>query len=160
MIYAAKEYAELKEFVLASIAKNRSITLDEAMEADINFDAATSLFSQLFIRRLKTEGRIGQRTVDSLVQRVAAGESLLTISQQEFNLGTYKIARIYCDATIGKSFPLSTIVTNPKSIESERVRMDLLKMMEIDPICSHEIGKRLQVATSHTIQNNRIRVIM
>lgn len=138
MIYSAEEYVAMQRAVLTAIAENRCVTFDEAMGLGIDYDAITSLFSQQFVRNLKADRK--KINENKIVQRVSAGESLLDISK-EFHVGTYKIARLYIDATLGKNIQLSNIVSNPVIIENEAIRRDLLKMLEIDPMCSHEIGK-------------------
>lgn len=139
MIYSAEAYAAMKNAVLAAISENRSVTFAESVKLGIDFDAITSLYSQQFVRNLKSGSKkLNDKKVQSILQRVSMGESLLDISK-EFKLGTYKIARVYIEATLGKNFQISNIVTNPMVIEDERIRMELLKMLEIDPICSHEI---------------------
>ena len=116
-----------------------------------------------------------------IINRVNNGESFVNVSK-EYNVGTYKLARVYLESSLraeeydsmdktpfvsknnanyghqrtnpksnqrqkqsassGVNNPVNLFLENPSIVKDERIRLELLKMIEIDPISSHEIGIR------------------
>lgn len=139
MIFSLQKYEEMRAVVSAAISSNNSVTIADAMALGVDYDSLISCYSQLFVRNLKLSiRRLNTTVISSIIARVDKGESLLSIAS-EYSIGTFKMAKIYIENAIDKSLTMSAIVSNPSVIVNERVRADVLKMIEIDPLSSPEV---------------------
>lgn len=110
-----------------------------AARLGVEHDALMSLYGQVFVRCLKVEIRsVPEDKMQSIVQRVNGGESLVTISN-EFHFGSFKFAKLYLEATGLGNIQLSSLMTDPFQIKDVRIRQELLQLLEMDPVCSHEL---------------------
>lgn len=139
MIFTAVQYDKMKLVVDGLIRTNSKLHARMADELGCEFDTLLSLFAQIFVRHLKAEIKmISETKMLSIVRRAESGESLVALAN-EFHFGSLKFAKLYMEAIGQGNVPLSTIMTEPEYIKDTRIRSELLQLLEMDPVCSHEL---------------------
>jgi len=139
MIIPIATYNLMVTAVKDAISSNRKLSPLVAARLGVEHDALVSLYGQMFVRSLKVEIRsVTEEKMQSIVRRVESGESLVTISD-EFHFGSFKFAKLYLEATGLGNIQLSSIMTDPHQIKDFRIRQELLQLLEMDPVCSHEL---------------------
>lgn len=139
MILTQAQYDRMKSVVDELIRSNNRLHPHMAVDLGVEYDALLSLFGQVFIRHLKMEIKtISEAKMSSIVERAAGGESLVAMSN-EFHFGSFKFAKLYLEAIGEGNLPLSSIMTEPEHIKDGRIRSELLHLLEMDPVCSHEL---------------------
>jgi CDAN1-interacting nuclease 1 len=139
MIFTVEQYEAMRSVAQRLIKSKQNISIDDARALNFEYDALMSLYGQLFVRNLKVEIRqITEAKLQNVVRRVTAGESLLEVAT-EFNVGSLKFAKLYLEASGYKNIQISALMLEPYQIKDKRIREELLKLMELDPISSHEI---------------------
>lgn len=130
------------EIVNTRIAAHKPIDASDALTLEIEYDTLISCYSQLFVRTLKAEiRRIPHWKWNEVLDRaLRRNESLLSIAK-EFRLGTFKFAKMFMEKAGYGNITVSSLVANPLQIEDPRIRMELLAMIDMDPVCSPEIEK-------------------
>jgi hypothetical protein len=150
MIVTVEQCEKMSRFAMEAIISNRDIDMDHEIFNEFEHDAIMSIYGQLFVRNLKNEIKfISDTQLKKVVSRVQNGESLLAIAK-EFHLGTFKFAKLYLEATDCKNTSLSNLPTDPTQIADERIRHELLVLIESDPACNYELGSMYLSATVST----------
>lgn len=140
MIVTVEQCQKMSSFAMEAIISNHDIDMDHEIFNEFEHDAIMSLYGQLFVRNLKNEIKsISDTQLKKVVSRVQNGESLLAIAK-DFHLGTFKFAKLYLEATDYKNTSLSSLPTDPTQIADERIRHELLVLIESDPACNYELG--------------------
>jgi len=141
---SASEYETLKGVALQAIREGRRVDVAECEASNVDYEACSSLHSQLLVRALKSESnrRLDDRAISQIVSRVTEGGESLRVISNEYGLGSYKVAKCFVERVYGKgqAFQLSSIVENPAIIIDPKIRGDLLACIADDPICSPEIN--------------------
>jgi hypothetical protein len=139
MIFTAKQYEAILETVEYAIAQNQKLEPADAIRLGYDYDAVSSLYNQVFVRNLRVETKkINYSKIRGMVNRVAAGERLYDIAQ-EFHIGPLKIAKLYLEAVMDKSFQFSNILSDPSLIANKTLRDDIIRMIGDDPVTSYHI---------------------
>lgn len=139
MIISLVLYERMVVAVRDAIGNNSKLDPTISAEMGVEHDALMSLYGQMFVRNLKVEIRsISEEKMATIVQRVERGESLVSISN-EFHFGSFKFAKLYLEATGQGNLQLSSLITDPCQIKNARIRHELLQLLEMDPVCSHEL---------------------
>ena len=139
MIVPTSTYELMVAAVIDAIRKNLKLSPTVAIQLGVEHDALMSLYGQMFVRCLKVELRsVSESTMQSLVKRAEDGESLVALSD-EFHFGSFKFAKLYLEAIGLGHVQLSSIMTDPNQIQDHRLKKELLQLLEMDPVCSHEL---------------------
>lgn len=139
MIFTLEQYEDLKLFIMNTIDNNTKLDTSDEIFSKFDYDAVMSLYGQMFVRNLKSEIKfISDDIMQSITYRVGKGESLLNIAK-EFKIGTLKFAKLYLETTKYKHIQISSLPLNPLQIEDERLRYELLSLIEQDPVCSYHL---------------------
>ena len=139
MIVKKRLFDDMVSKISSCIRSNQVIQVTDAVDLGVDYDSLISLYSQIFIRQLKTEIRkVSDQKMQSVVQRVMCGQSLTDISA-EFRVGTFKFAKLYLEAVGKGNLQLSSLVQDPYQIEDIMLRGELLTLIASDPICAHEL---------------------
>ena len=138
-IWPLKLYETVVNEVNAKIATGGDIKeVFKGLSGAVEYNAFYSLFSHLWVRRIKKEVRnYDARRMAEILDRVKVGrESLFDIA---INAGfsPYKLAKLYAECAFEKGFDLSRFVKNPSLVHDVRLREDLLRCIADDPVnCS------------------------
>lgn len=139
MIVSEEIYQAMKAIVMNAISTNTRIQPKDAIEIGVEYDALMSLYGQMFVRNLKKEIRsISENIMQEIVKRSQQGESLVTMSN-EFHIGSFKFAKLYLEAVGERNIQISSLLVEPTQIKDERIRNEILQLISLDPVCSHEL---------------------
>jgi hypothetical protein len=119
-----------------AIAKGSSIDdLFEQYANNVEYNAFFSLYSHIWVRRMKREVRnYDTRRMAEILDRVKTrGESLFDIAMNA-GFSPYKLAKMYTECAFEKGFDLSRFVKNPALVHDVRLRGDLLRCVSDDPV--------------------------
>lgn len=141
MIVNKVSYELMKTLVLKSINTNNKITLNECNELSLDYDAVISLYGQILTRLWKIEGnkKLDNNIILSIINRVNNNNEKLINISNEYNFGSYKLAKIYGETLYGKNF-INIFIKNPLIISNNNIRNDILLCIENDPNCNVEIN--------------------
>jgi len=135
----------MRELVLGQISRGQAVQPEQCKQAGVDYDAVLSLYNQIGVRHLKREAKRG---VDSLLisnlesanQTESSSNiaSILCDLAQKYQVGGYKLSRMYLDSKYGKgSVTPAQFLENPSVIEDHTLRETLINLMVSDPFCSH-----------------------
>lgn len=143
MIFSTVEYAKMINFCKSRIESHTALTVEDAMTLKVPYDSLLSLHNQLLLRTADDSfHHLRKYEQDAIIQRFLTRfntrkESLLEIAS-EYRIGTYKLAKIYLERTLGPQVKLSTFIAQPDIILDRSIRNDLLQMISQDQNSSVE----------------------
>lgn len=133
MIVSQEKYHSMMDIIHNALITHCPVAVMDAITLGVSYDALSSLYRQMFVRKLRSELRLFSNAVKhDVMKRIRNGESLLAISK-EFQLGSYKFAMLYVHEVLGRDTQLSAVLYNPELIPDERIRSELLTMISMDP---------------------------
>lgn len=165
MIATEQQYHTARELVREFLATGLTVTPERCASAGVEYDGVLSLYNQMSVRHLKRETKRGIDAV--LLSSFEAASDLCSVLGElsaKYQVGGYKLARIYLELKFGKgSVSIAQFLENPLIVEDERFREELLVLMSKDPFCSHPcdqlkecIGKEYEEYLIARLQEKRL----
>jgi len=145
------EYRAMKEFVKTLLAIPRAATPSECQGLGFDYDAVSSLFSQMSVRLLKQEAKRGVdgAFIDALHRRLrqrggeaaaeAEGHICLEDLCRQYRIGGYKVAKTTIELLLGRGQSVANVLEYPSLIEDATLREELLACIAMDPFCAHHL---------------------
>jgi len=141
MIISKIVYINIKETIEECIHKGVMPSIELANELGLEYDALTSIFSQLRVRYVKLQIRqFDNKTMKNIIKRINIGCELISDIAMEYNFSPYKLAKMYIDTFYNKTISITNIIKDPLLVESEHIRIDILTNCCMkDPMVSWDI---------------------
>ena len=148
-VLTPEQYGSMRSFVMKFILEGRRIDISDCSLLEFDADAIASLYSQLMVRRMKSDpkNKYGGGLTHVIMAKLGQSQngtsmesrrSLATIAK-ELDCGSYKAAKTVIEMLLGKHFHVTQFIENPTVIEDVWLRNNVLECIALDPLCSHEI---------------------
>ena len=156
-ITSQAQYVIMRELALRMIYDGDDTPMiNECKLLEVDFDAVSSLFNQLFVRQLKIDAKRGiDWALQAAIRAYSAerGSEIELISEdknddhnsknitlrkisKDYRIGGYKLVKIYLETIYDKTVSLSQFLDNPELVVNTKIRTDLLLCMGSDAFCS------------------------
>ena len=113
--------------------------LEDEWYDKMEYNSLFSLFSQLWVRRIKYEIRgFNTSRMSSIIDTVLKNQKSLYEISLELGFSSYKLAKLFTEQYYGSNFQLSRLIENPSIVENTELRKDLLQCISQDPLNSNE----------------------
>jgi hypothetical protein len=139
MIYTREIYDKMMEIIHQALEQNRNITVEDAIALSVSSNSLISLFSQYYLRALNNKKEFQHPYYNSftkfknhLVERVNyKNDSLIEIAK-EMKISYYRLAKIYLEERFSFQFKIADFLINPLIVPEERIRTELLYLINQD----------------------------
>lgn len=113
--------------------------LEDEWYDKMEYNSIFSLFSQLWVRRIKYEIRsFNSSRMTNIIYTVINNQKTLYEISVELGFSSYKLAKLFTEQYFGNNFQLSRLIENPSIVENIKLRKDLLQCISKDPLNSNE----------------------
>jgi hypothetical protein len=132
MIYDRETYQAMMNVVQRVIQEQRAIIPMDAIEANVSYNALVSLFSQYHIKEVKKDSYRLKIVKEKLLSMAHSKSLQLIHFAKENRIGFYKLAKTYLEEVYGNQTKISTFLSNPDMVEDERIRNELIYLINND----------------------------